>query len=64
MVPDQLIGNLGDTHLYTDHLTQAIEQISRTDFELPLLSINSEFWLTETGECGIGELNLNFTNSD
>jgi thymidylate synthase len=27
MVPDQLIGNLGDTHLYMDHLDQAREQL-------------------------------------
>lgn len=29
MVPDQLIGNLGDTHLYLNHLEQAKEQIGR-----------------------------------
>ena len=29
MVPDQLIGNLGDTHLYLDHIEQAKEQIGR-----------------------------------
>jgi thymidylate synthase len=29
MVPDQLIGNLGDTHLYTNHLDVASEQIGR-----------------------------------
>ena len=29
MVPDELIGNLGDTHLYLDHLDQAKEQIGR-----------------------------------
>ena len=29
MVPDELIGNLGDTHLYLNHLEQAKEQISR-----------------------------------
>ena len=28
-VPDELIGNLGDTHLYLNHLEQAQEQISR-----------------------------------
>lgn len=27
MVPDQLIGNLGDVHLYTNHIEQAKEQI-------------------------------------
>ena len=40
MVPDQLIGNLGDTHLYLNHLDQAQEQIEREPFELPTLRIN------------------------
>jgi thymidylate synthase len=98
MVPDQLIGNLGDTHLYLDHLEQAQEQIGRemtweeqiqwvmknTDvemenlyiteevykdttpkrtrhpFPLPKLRINTEFWPTESGECGIGPLHQDF----
>ncbi len=29
MVPDELIGNLGDTHLYNNHIEQAKEQIGR-----------------------------------
>ena len=29
MVPGEIIGNLGDTHLYVNHLDQAQEQISR-----------------------------------
>jgi thymidylate synthase len=29
MVPDQLIGSLGDTHLYLNHIEQAKEQIGR-----------------------------------
>jgi thymidylate synthase len=29
MVPDQLIGNLGDVHLYLNHIEQAKEQIGR-----------------------------------
>jgi len=29
MVPDELIGNLGDTHLYLKHIEQAKEQIGR-----------------------------------
>jgi thymidylate synthase len=35
MVPDELIGNLGDTHLYLNHLTQAKEQIKRDSYSLP-----------------------------
>jgi len=52
MVPDQLIGNLGDVHLYNNHIEQAKEQIGRTSYPLSSLNINSEFWPTESGECG------------
>jgi len=38
MVPDELIGNLGDTHLYLNHIEQAKEQITREPFELPTLN--------------------------
>jgi thymidylate synthase len=37
MVPDELIGNLGDVHLYNNHIEQTKEQINRTSFELPTL---------------------------
>jgi thymidylate synthase len=42
MVPDELIGNLGDVHLYSNHIEQAKEQISREPFELPTLAINNQ----------------------
>ena len=41
MVPDELIGNLGDTHLYSNHIEQAKEQITREPYPLPTLQINS-----------------------
>jgi len=103
MVPDELIGNLGDTHLYLNHVDQATEQIgreytseerhemlktamgdfyktavdeqvpfggglseyydsykipnhTREPFELPTLNINTEWWPTESGECGVGPI--------
>jgi thymidylate synthase len=56
MVPDQLIGNLGDVHLYNNHIEQAKEQISRTPYQLPKLNFNTEFWPYEGGECGEGPL--------
>jgi thymidylate synthase len=37
MVPGELIGNLGDVHLYTNHIEQAKEQIERESYELPTL---------------------------
>jgi thymidylate synthase len=54
MIPDDLICNLGDVHLYVNHLEGAKEQISRTPYELPKLNINTEFWPTENGSCGEG----------
>ena len=39
MIPDELIGNLGDVHLYSNHIEQAKEQISREPFELPKLTL-------------------------
>jgi thymidylate synthase len=35
MIPDELIGNLGDVHLYSNHIEQAKEQISREPMKLP-----------------------------
>ena len=40
MIPDELIGNLGDTHLYSNHVEQAKEQIGRAPMELPKLIID------------------------
>ena len=39
MVPDELIGNLGDVHLYSNHIEQAKEQISRESFPLPTVHV-------------------------
>jgi thymidylate synthase len=41
MVPEHLIGHLGDTHLYNNHIEQAKEQLSRTPKELPTLKMSS-----------------------
>jgi thymidylate synthase len=56
MVPDELIGNLGDVHLYSNHIEQAKEQIGREPYPLPKLNINTEFWSYEGGSCGEGPL--------
>jgi thymidylate synthase len=41
MVPGELIGNLGDTHLYSNHVEQAREQIERTSFKLPTIKLTN-----------------------
>jgi thymidylate synthase len=41
MVPEDLIGNLGDVHLYSNHLEHAKEQINREPFKnLPVLKFS------------------------
>jgi len=42
MIPDLLIGNLGDTHLYNNHQDAAFEQMKRESFKLPKLRIKNK----------------------
>ena len=42
MIPDELIGNLGDVHLYSNHIEQAKEQLTREPMKLPTLKIEDE----------------------
>jgi thymidylate synthase len=58
MVPDELIGNLGDTHLYLNHIEQAKEQITRVPYELPSLKINRT--LFEFGKPNPNKLDLDY----
>jgi thymidylate synthase len=44
MVPDELIGNLGDVHLYSNHIEQAKMQILRKPFNLPKVNITERNW--------------------
>jgi thymidylate synthase len=39
--PGELIGNLGDTHLYLNHLEQAEEQRLRKSFQLPSVKLSN-----------------------
>jgi len=41
MIPDQLIGNLGDTHLYLNHIEQAKEQLKRDPIMLPEIELSN-----------------------
>ena len=51
MIPEDLIGNLGDTHLYSNHIEQAKEQIGREPYKLPKLGFNkSSSFFKELGD--------------
>ena len=58
MVPDELIGNLGDTHLYLNHITQAKEQVKREPYSLPKLKISRT--LFEFGKPNPNKLDLDY----
>jgi thymidylate synthase len=44
MVPDELVGNLGDVHLYSNHIEQAKMQILRKPYSLPRVNITERNW--------------------
>jgi thymidylate synthase len=47
MVPDELIGNLGDTHLYLNHIEPIKEQLTREPFGLPKLVFNNQIHFSD-----------------
>ena len=42
MIPDELIANLGDAHIYNNQVEGIKEQLTREPYELPTLRISSE----------------------
>jgi thymidylate synthase len=59
MIPDELVGNLGDVHLYLNHIEQAKEQIGRKlsfDERYALYTGNSKTW-EEDGGNSYGKIN-------
>ena len=41
MVPGELIGNLGDVHLYSNHIEQANEQCGKRPYKLPTIKLEN-----------------------
>jgi len=41
MVPDELIGNLGDVHIYQNQIDGVNEQMERSSFKLPTLKVSN-----------------------
>jgi len=50
MVPDELIGNLGDTHLYSNHIEQAKEQITRQPYKLPTVHVRDGIFCSSNND--------------
>ena len=50
MIPDELIGNLGDVHIYKNHVEQATVQMQREPKKLPFVSIKTKDDLINTME--------------
>jgi thymidylate synthase len=44
MVPEEIIGNFGDCHIYSNQINGLKEQLDRKPYKLPSLILNTEFW--------------------
>ena len=59
LIPDQLIGNLGDVHLYKNHVEQAIEQTKREPYPLPDMKLISNHNFRAAMKGNMNEIDLN-----
>ena len=59
LIPDQLIGNLGDVHLYKNHVEQAIEQTKREPYPLPDMKLTSNHNFRAAMKGNMNEIDLN-----
>ena len=57
MVPGELVGNLGDVHLYNNHLEQAKEQLTREPMDLPRVKIGNLDLLLGYAEVSLEDYN-------
>ena len=59
LISDQLIGNLGDVHLYKNHVEQAIEQTKREPYPLPDMKLISNHNFRSAMKGNMDEIDLN-----
>ena len=57
MAPGELIGNLGDVHLYNNHLEQAKEQLTREPMDLPNVKVGNLDLLLGYAEVSLEDYN-------
>jgi len=51
MIPDELIANMGDCHIYSNQIEPIKEQLNREPYPLPTLKIESEIVKWAVGDC-------------
>lgn len=63
MIPDELIANMGDCHVYSNQIEPIKEQLTREPFDLPTLKINSgnENWHLLDIDDIVNSLDIEFT---
>jgi thymidylate synthase len=57
MVPEDLIGNLGDVHLYSNHIEPIKEQLTRVPFELPTVKLSDKL-VSDLSEYTLDDITL------
>ena len=57
LTPGRLIGQLGDCHLYNDHMKQTVEFLSRSKRVLPTLDLDYGIFVDSKNHLHIPELN-------
>lgn len=50
MVPDELIGNLGDCHIYLDQIEGVKEQLTREPYELPTVKVQDGIYCSSVND--------------
>jgi thymidylate synthase len=65
MIPGELIGNFGDTHIYRNQLDGVKEQLKRDIHDLPTLTISEDFYKTKLEDLTYDMFKLNdYTSGD
>ena len=57
MIPDEVIGNLGDVHLYLNHIEPIKEQLTREPYPLPTVKISDRV-VNDISEYTLGDFTL------
>lgn len=58
MIPDELIVCMGDTHIYSNHIEQVKEQLSRKPLPFPILHLNDDIKNKDFNEITIDDFEL------